>query len=133
MSFINEDEVLRAHLKQCPLCKEEYIKSAFKKCGICGKEICLKCAIIAGKYGVYCKKCFENFSEEKREKIGKEANKIQFWAKKGYQFFIAFLVVSLGSFSLIFFDRLFFIVGIILTVITFIYGYYLFNYLAKAQ
>ncbi|MFO8020559.1 MAG: hypothetical protein R6U96_18195 [Promethearchaeia archaeon] len=133
MSFVNEDEVLRAKLRKCPLCKQEYIKSAFKTCDICAREVCLKCAVIAGKYGLYCKECFEKLPEEKREIIGKEANKINFWAKKGYQFFIAFLVVSLGSFSLIFFNRLFFIVGIILTVITFIFGYYLFNYLVKSQ
>jgi hypothetical protein len=133
MSFINEDEVLRAQMKKCPICKKEYIKSAFKHCKICNTEVCLKCAVIAGKYGIYCKDCFKKLPDKKRSIIGNEANKISFWAKKGYQIFIGFLIVSLGSFSLFFIDKLFFFVGIVLTGTTLIFGYYLFNYLSNAQ
>ena len=135
ISFIDEDQILkhqlRHHIQKCEICNQEYMKIDFRKCDKCKKERCLRCTIIAGKLGTYCKNCFDKLSNDEKAEISKMSTKLKFWAKNGYYAFIIFVFITIGSFSLSFVNLMYFYIGLTFVIVTFIYGSWLFKYLTQ--
>lgn len=133
MSFIDQEQFLKQYTQKCPLCKQDYLKDQFAECKVCGKQQCLKCTVMAGKEGRYCLKCFKALPNERKEVVGKAAARLQFWAKKGYQIFLGFIIAIVLSFSLTFLYFPFFIAGIILSGLTIVFGYYMYQQLISDE
>ncbi|MHA1490702.1 MAG: hypothetical protein ACTSRI_13720 [Promethearchaeota archaeon] len=55
---------------------------------------------------------------------------LKFWAKSGYNIFIILLVIAI---FLIILNKMFFIIGLLVVIADFIYGYLIFKYLSQAQ
>lgn len=123
---------LKKYIDKCSICKREYYKQNFVKCDHCGKFICLKCTLFAGKYGKYCKNCFKGLPHDKKSQISKAVKKVKFWANNGYILFIILLGCTIFSFSLYFLNYIFFIIGLILGISTAIYGYFLLRFLSQS-
>ena len=129
ISFIDEDKIMEQYLKQCPICKDKYMKRDFVKCSECSKVICLNCTVIAGKLGKFCRSCFSKLPKKKKEEIAKIAKKMKFWAQYGYYAFILLFIIGIVFFSLTILDFMFFFGGLIVVAFAFLYGLYLFKYL----
>ena len=134
ISFIDEEAIYQKELlRKCSICKQSYLKTDFVKCNKCSSEVCINCTILAGKEGNYCRNCFLNFPDKKKETIAKQASKIKFWAQTGYYIFMALLLVTIITFALLIFDSLFFYVGLLIAAIDFLYGYKLFKFLSEVK
>jgi hypothetical protein len=123
---------LKKLLERCPLCKKEYYKNDFILCDKCNNFVCYNCAIVTRKYGTYCKSCLIKLSYEKQKEITKIHTRLSFWAKNGYQIFIGLVVITIFCFSLFFLTEFFFILGLVMAVISLIYGISLFKFLSKS-
>ncbi len=133
MPFIEENqinkEIIKYNTQKCLICSKKYLKIDFRKCTKCENEYCLKCSILGGKLGIFCKNCFKKLPVKEMEKVSKNAMKLKFWAKNGYYIFLFFLIIAIGSISLSYISMMFFFLGLLFIIINLIYGSLLFKYL----
>ncbi|MHA1804528.1 MAG: hypothetical protein ACTSU4_08325 [Promethearchaeota archaeon] len=128
---MDDNKALKKHLVKCRTCDNYYFKHELIPCDICQEFHCPECTIIAGRKGTTCRTCFNDLPEAEQKEIAALAKKLRFWAGKGYYFLIVLVAATMFSFSLILLNRWFFLVGLVLVVIDFFYGYRLFKFLSN--
>ena len=107
------------------------MKFDFRQCDSCRTHQCLRCTILAGKVGTYCRNCFLKLTKKKKEKVSKEAARLRFWATKGYYIFICFLIITVSAFALAFFEQILFFLAFGFVILNILYGLYLFKTLSE--
>lgn len=132
ISFIDEKQLFQQNLKECPICKKQYLKFDFIHCDKCSTINCLNCMYLAGNLGKFCVNCFKSFPTDKKKQISKKAGRLRFLAKYGYYMFIFLLSSTIFSFSFTILNFGFFVVGIIIVIPTILFGYFLVKTLSKS-